>query len=180
MPIHAVYVVRGLQTPLLRRPAIPGLRILGQVNHISERCIDIKNAQTSFPSLISGRGKFKDLHHNISLREDEIPYSLLSPRRIPLPLMPCGEASLQRMESDGIIKRIDESTDWCSGMVVVPKPDGEIFICTDFTRLNENVRRERHILPFTEHLLATIQGTTIFFKLNPKSGFYQILLAEAL
>ena len=64
-------------------------------------------------------------------------------------------------------------------MVVVPKPDGNIRICTDFTRLNENVHRESHILPSMEHLLATIHGATIFSKLDANSGFYQIPLAEA-
>ena len=59
LPNHAVYVVRGLQAPLLGRPAIQGLRILGQVNHISERTIDIKNAKTSFRSLFSGLGKIQ-------------------------------------------------------------------------------------------------------------------------
>ena len=97
LPNHTVYVVRGLQAPLLGRPAIQGLRILGQVNHISERRIDIKNAQTSFPSLFSGLEKFKGLPHNISLREDAIPYSLATLRRVPFPPMPRVEAALQRI-----------------------------------------------------------------------------------
>ena len=115
-----VYVVRGLQTLLLDRQDIQGLRISGQVNHNSKRRIVIKNAHTSFSSFFSGLGKFKGLAHNILLREDAIPYSPAALRRVPLPLMPRVEADLQRMKSDGIIESIDEPTKWCSGIVICP------------------------------------------------------------
>ena len=83
------------------------------------------------------------------------------------------------MEDQAIIRKIEEPTDWCAPMVVVPKADGSIRICTDFTRLNESVRRERHILPSIEHFLANIQGAKIFSKLQSNSGFHQIPLAES-
>ena len=44
------------------------LRILGHVHHISECRIDIRDAQTSFPSLFSGIGKFEGLHDVIIFR----------------------------------------------------------------------------------------------------------------
>jgi predicted transcriptional regulator len=33
---------------------------------------------------------------------------------------------LQRMENMGVISRVDKPTNWCSGMVVVPKSDGSV------------------------------------------------------
>ena len=69
---------------------------------------------------------------------------------------------LKKMEKQGIIRKVDEPTDWCAGMVIVPKPNGSLRICGDFTRLNECVRRERHILPSVEHLLAGIQEPSCF------------------
>ena len=44
------------------------------------------------------------------------------------------------MEKNGVIFRVDQRTDWCAGMVVVPKPNGKIRICVDLTRLSENVK----------------------------------------
>eukprot|EP00731_Ephydatia_muelleri_P036140 Em0205g3a len=32
--------------------------------------------------------------------------------------------------------------EWCAGMVVVPKADGKIRICVDFTKLNESIEKE--------------------------------------
>ena len=86
---------------------------------------------------------------------------------------------LKKMERQGIIRKVDEPTDWCAGMVIVPKPNGSLRICGDFTHLNECVRCERHILPSVEHLLASIQGAKLFSKLDANSGFHQIPLDEA-
>ena len=63
-------------------------------------------------------------------------------------------------------------------MVVVPKTDGNVRICADFTRLNASVRSERHILPSIEHLLSNIQGARYFSKLDANSGFHKIPLEE--
>ena len=35
------------------------------------------------------------------------------------------------MEELGVISKIDEPTDWCAGMVVVPKANGDVRICVD-------------------------------------------------
>ena len=51
------------------------------------------------------------------------------------------------MEGQGVISRVEEPTDWCSGMVIVPKSNGNVRIRVDYTKLNENVRRELHVLP---------------------------------
>ena len=64
-----------------------------------------------------------------------------------------------------VISRVSEPTDWCAGMVVVPKPDGKVRICVDLTKLNQCVRRERHILPSVEQTLAQLGGATVFSKL---------------
>jgi hypothetical protein len=36
------------------------------------------------------------------------------------------KAELTRMEKLGVISRIDEPTEWCAGMVVVPKSSGQV------------------------------------------------------
>ena len=48
------------------------------------------------------------------------------------------KTELQRMEKVGVISRVSEPTDWCAGMVVVPKPDGRVRICVDLTNLKLN------------------------------------------
>ena len=62
-------------------------------------------------------------------------------------------------------------------MVVVPKSNGIVRICVDMTKLNENVRRERHVLPSVEHTLAQLGDARMFSKLDANAGFWQIKLA---
>ena len=39
----------------------------------------------------------------------------------------------------GVIEPVDEPTDWCVPMVVVPKPNGNVRVLVDLTKLNEGV-----------------------------------------
>ena len=57
-------------------------------------------------------------------------------------LMDKVKTELQRMEKMGVISRVSEPTDWCAGLVVVPKPDGRVRICVNPTKLNQNVQQE--------------------------------------
>jgi len=63
---------------------------------------------------------------------------------------------LERMEQENIISRVEGPTDWCAGIVVVPKPNKKVCICVDLTQLNKCVKRERHILPSIDHTLAQL------------------------
>ena len=49
------------------------------------------------------------------------------------------------MEDLNVISKVEQTTEWCAGMVVVPKPNGQVRICVDLTKLNESVCRERFI-----------------------------------
>ncbi|KAL1256519.1 hypothetical protein QQF64_012064 [Cirrhinus molitorella] len=99
------------------------------------------------------------------------PISFITPRRIPLPHMPKVKNELQWMERLGVISRVEEPTEWCAGIVVVPKKSGDPRICVDLTKLNESVRREKYILPSAEQTLGLLAGASVFSKLNANMGF---------
>ena len=79
---------------------------------------------------------------------------------------------LVHMESLGVISRVEQPTDWCAGMVVVPKKSGDVRFCVDFQPFNKSVLREVHPLP-------TVEETTVFSKLDANSGFWQVPLHES-
>ena len=83
------------------------------------------------------------------------------------------------MRDLGVISEVDEPTEWCAGMVVVPKKNGEVRICVDLKPLNEAVLREVHPLPDVDGNLAQLSGASVFIKLDANSGFWQIPLAES-
>ena len=82
------------------------------------------------------------------------------------------------MEKMGVIRKVKEPTEWCSGIVVVPKSNGQVRICVDLTKLNESVCRERHILPSVEETLAQLGNAKVFSKLDANCGFWQVKLDQ--
>ncbi len=54
------------------------------------------------------------------------------------------------MEKQGVITRVEELTEWCTGMVPVPTKTDSVRISVDLTHLNNAVCREKYILPSVE------------------------------
>ena len=63
-------------------------------------------------------------------------------------------------------------------MVVVPKPNGNVRLCVDLTKLNEGVRRELYLMKKVEETLGSISSGTVFSKLDANSGFHQVVLTD--
>ncbi len=168
-----IFVVRRLRKALLGRPAIESLGLLCRVNAVQS----MSDLREQFPDLLKGLGKLAG-EYRIQLKSDAKPFPLATPRRVAIPMLPRVRAELERMERLGVMSRVQQPTEWCSGMVVVSKPGGKVRICVDLTRLNESVCRERHQLPAVEQTLAQLAGARVFTKLDANSGFWQIPLAK--
>ena len=136
-----IFVVEGLLQPLLGLPAIESLHLLSRIDMASSA----DNFVNLYADLFNGLGSLAVEYH-IQLKQNAVPFALCTPRRVALPLLPKVKAELTRMEDMGAICKVEAPTEWCAGMVVVPKPDGNIRICVDLTKLNESVCRAKHIL----------------------------------
>lgn len=163
--VQDIYVVKGLSKPLLGRPAIQALGIIDKVNVSSVNASSEANNyyRGKYPKIFNGLGKTK-WTYTIAVGPDAKPFALSTPRRVPLPLMDKVKAELTRMEKLGVISKVDEPTEWCAGMVVVPKSNGDVRICIDFTKLNESVKRENYPLPAVEESLAKLANARMFTK----------------
>lgn len=82
------------------------------------------------------------------------------------------------MEYQGIIKRVDHHTDWCSSMTISVKKDGTLRLCLDPKRLNQNLRRCPHKIPTLEEITPGFTGAKYFSKLDAKAGYWSIHLEE--
>ena len=168
-----IFVVQNLRHNLLGRPAIQALELAVRVGAIfNQHMSPIK----LFPQMFTGLGKLQG-EYAIKLKPDSKPFAISVPRRVAVPLLKKVRDELQRMEQLGVIAKVEAPTDWCAGMVVVPKSDGHVRICVDLTRLNQSVCRERHPLPAVEQTLAQLAGARVFTKLDANSGFWQIPLS---
>ena len=157
-----VFVVKDLAKPLLGRPAIDLIQCIASI----EQSL---NPKKQFPSLFQGLGKLEG-DYMIRLQDNAEPYAISTPRRVAIPLQKLVKQELERMEQMGVIGKVEQPTEWCAGMVVVPKANGRVWICVDLTKLNESVQRERHPLPAVDQTLAQLAWAKIFTKLNANSG----------
>ena len=167
-----IFVVNGARLALLGRSAIETLKIVQTVN-----TVEAEEGKEKFPNLFKGLGKLDGPDYVIKLKPDAKPHAISTPRRVAVPLLSKVKEELSRMEQMEIISKVDEPTEWCAGMVVVPKANGKVRICVDLTKLNESILREYHPLPSVDHTLAQLAGATIFSKLDANSGFWQIGLS---
>ena len=168
------YAVKSLDLALVGLPAIEALNLVAKICTINT---DKETIVSRFPKLFSGLGCLKE-KYEIQLSKDAVPHALTTPRRVPLSLMEPVKSKLQRMEREGIITKAEGSTNWCAGMVVVPKPNKKVRICVDLTHLNKSLQRERHILPSVDHTLAQLAEAQFFNKLDANSGFWQVPLSK--
>ena len=167
-----MFVIPELKNALLGQPAIKSLNLLSRVCSVES---DTAKIVADHPKLFDGLGSLEG-EYRIELKPEAEPFALSAPRRVAITLMAKVKAELEEMERSGIISRVDQPTDWCSGMVVVPKSDGRVRICVDLSKLNESVKRNRHILPSVKQSLAQLGGATVFSKLDANSGFWQVKL----
>ena len=111
------------------------LELVKQVGSVEDKTFD---PQKAFPALFRNLGKLSRTYH-IQMKEGAKPFALTAPQCVPVPLLPRVKAELERMRQLGVIVPVREPTDWCSGMVVVPKPQDKVRICVDFMQLNKSV-----------------------------------------
>ena len=114
----------------------------------------------------------------IHVKRDAIPYSVSTPRRIPLPMMAKVENELNRMENEGVIIKQTEPTEWCSPIVPVLKPNGQVRLCVDLKKLNMAIERERYVIPTLQDIFHNMNGSAVFTSLDAASGYWQMPLDE--
>ena len=173
---QSVFVVEGLKTNLLGLPTITALNLAVRVDVITD--VSEKDIPKQFPSLFQGLGNLGE-EYNIQLKPEAKPFAIFTPCHVPLPSRTKVQQELDRMESLGVISRVDQPTPWCASMVIVPKKNRAIRICVDLKPLNVNVQREVHPLPTVDETLAQLSGAHVFSKLDANSGFWQIPLTTS-
>ena len=170
--LEDIYVIRGLNRSLLGKPTIKKLQLIKIVDEISTT-----DWKQKFPNLFQGLGTMKS-QVKIELKEGLEPFAQATPRRVAAARRRPLQEELARMEKMGVIQRIEEPTEWCAPCIVVPKKNGKIRVCIDFTRLNKAVKRAYHPLPATDETIATLGKSKYFSKLDANCGYWQLRLDE--
>jgi len=125
--------------------------------------------------VFTGLGKLGTYH--ITLHEKHQP--VINPaRRIPHSLKDRLQQTLERNVNSGVLKKVDQPTDWVSNLVVVEKKDGSLRLCLDPKDLNKAIKREHYTIHTMQAIITEFVGKTVFSTLDLKDGYWQIQLDE--
>lgn len=174
-----VYVIEGNAESLLGRDSSFKLRVLTQVNsaHQESDNDELNSVLKEYSNIFDGLGKVNDFEHKITIDPAVTPKSQHL-RRIPASQIEAVNNELDRMVEQDIIEEVTEPSPWVSNLVIVPKKSGDLRVCCDLREVNKAVIRERYVLPKVDDTLHALRGSKYFAKIDAKSGFFQLTLAE--
>ena len=136
--------------------------------------VDINTLKNRFPDLFDRIGSFEG-EATLTLKEDAIPV-IDRPRKFAIHMAEELKVELDKMEQEGIIRKVTEHTDWCSSITVPRKKDGSIRICIDPQKLNDNLKRFPHKIPTVEEVNPAMSSARYFSKLDAKAGYWSVHL----
>ena len=135
----------------------------------------------SFPRVFDGEEKLRPMvgaPMTIDLKPGYRPVAITAARAVPFAWREEVKAQLDDLQARGIIAPVDYPTEWCHGMVLVPKPAGGVRVCVDFTPLNKYVERPAYPTRTAQSVVADIPaGQRWFSTLDAKMGYFQVEIA---
>ncbi|KAA0025885.1 ty3-gypsy retrotransposon protein [Cucumis melo var. makuwa] len=87
------------------------------------------------------------------------------------------KVQLQELLDKGFI-RLSVSP-WGAPVLFVKKKDGSMRLCIDYRELNKVTIKNRYPLPMIDDFFDQLQGTTIFSKIDLRSGYHQLRIRDS-
>ena len=92
-------------------------------------------------------------------------------RPVPYALQEAVDAEYHRLESEGIVEKV-EFSEWATPMVHVPKTDGITRSCGDYAvTVNPQLNVPQYPIPLPEDVFVKLRGGIRFTKLDLKNAY---------
>ena len=126
--------------------------------------------------VFNGIGVVQNYEYSLELESDAKPI-FFPARKLPPAIIEEVNAEIQKLVDLGIIRKIENSTEWCSPLVVARKKNGQIRLCTDFRSLNKYVKIPHFPIPDMLDIFSRLENSEIFSLLDCSSAFHQIKIS---
>ncbi|GJT67530.1 putative reverse transcriptase domain-containing protein [Tanacetum coccineum] len=83
---------------------------------------------------------------------------------------------LQELSDKGFIR--PSSSPWGASVLFVKKKDGSFRMCIDYWELNKLTVKNRYLLPRIDDLFDHLQGSSVYSKIDLRSGYHQLRVHE--
>ncbi|GKB92721.1 putative reverse transcriptase domain-containing protein [Tanacetum coccineum] len=98
------------------------------------------------------------------------PYRLASPEMKEL------SEQLKELSDKGLLR--PSSSPWGAPVLFVKKKDGSFRMCIDYRELNKLTVKNRYPLPRIDDLFDQLQGSSVYSKIDLRSGYHQLRVRE--
>ncbi|GJV50344.1 putative reverse transcriptase domain-containing protein [Tanacetum coccineum] len=128
-----------------------------------------------FPEDLPGLPPTRQVEFHIELIPGAAPVA-----RAPYRLAPAGmkelAEQLKELSDKGFIR--PSSSPWGAPILFVKKKDGSFRMCIDYRELNKLTVKNRYPLPRIDDLFDQLQGSSIYSKIDLRSGYHQLRVRE--
>ncbi|GJX80586.1 putative reverse transcriptase domain-containing protein, partial [Tanacetum coccineum] len=99
-----------------------------------------------------------------------------APYRLALSKIKVLSEQLQELSDKGFIR--PSSSPWGAPVLFVKKKDGSFRMCIDYRELNKLTVKNCYLLPRIDDLFDQLQGSSIYSKIDLRSGYHQLRVRE--
>ncbi|GJT68297.1 putative reverse transcriptase domain-containing protein [Tanacetum coccineum] len=128
-----------------------------------------------FPEDLSGLPPTRQVEFQIDLVPGTAPVVRAPYRLAPSEMKELSE-QLKELSDKGFIR--PSSSPWGAPILFVKKKDGSFRMCIDYRELNKLTVKNRYPLPRIDDLFDQLQGSSVYSKIDLRSGYHQLRVRE--
>nr|GEW36694.1 putative reverse transcriptase domain-containing protein [Tanacetum cinerariifolium] len=128
-----------------------------------------------FPKDLPGLPPTRPVEFQIDLIPGAAPVARAPYRLAPSEMKELSE-QLQELFEKGFIR--PSSSPWGSPVLFIKKKDGSFEMCIDYRELNKLTVKNRYPLPRIDDLFDQLQGSSVYSKIDLRSGYHQLRVRE--
>ncbi|GKE26674.1 putative reverse transcriptase domain-containing protein [Tanacetum coccineum] len=128
-----------------------------------------------FPEDLSGIPPTRQVEFQIDLIPGAAPVAR-APYRLALSEMKELSGQLKELSDKGFIR--PNFSPWGAPVLFVRKKDGSFWMCIDYRELNKLTMKNRYPLPRIDDLFDQLQGSSVYSKIDLRSGYHQLRVHE--
>ncbi|GJX81549.1 putative reverse transcriptase domain-containing protein [Tanacetum coccineum] len=128
-----------------------------------------------FPEELPGLPPPRKVEIRIDLIPGAAPVACAPYRLAPSEMKELSE-QLQELSEKGFIR--PSSSPWGAPVLFVKKKDGSFRMCIDYRELNKLTIKNRYPLPRIDDLFDQLQGSSVYSKIDLRSGYHQLRIRE--
>ncbi|GJU06288.1 reverse transcriptase domain-containing protein [Tanacetum coccineum] len=135
----------------------------------------VKDFPDVFPEDLSGLPQTRQVEFHIDLVPGAAPVARAPYRLAPSEMKELAD-QLQELSDKGFIR--PSSSPWGAPVLFVKKKDGSLRMCIDYRELNKLTVKNRYPLPRIDDLFDQLQGSSVYSKIDLRSGYHQLRVRE--